>query len=125
MKVFLLIIGSLGRAFRALSAKKCSSQGRTWTPNPPFFPACQTLQQQLRTASKGAEMNFNIKAQRERFGLSQMELARLARVSRFRLHLYERGDLCLREDEVARIRLALTRTVERLQEAITDFDGAA
>ena len=64
-----------------------------------------------------------IRTQREQFGLSQMQLARLASVSRFRLHLHEHGDLSLRADELARIETALRRTAARLQKAIADFGG--
>jgi DNA-binding transcriptional regulator YiaG len=63
----------------------------------------------------------NVKTQREQFGLSQMQLARLANVSRFRLHLAERGDICLRQDEMARIRVVLQKTAQRLEKAISDF----
>jgi predicted transcriptional regulator len=65
----------------------------------------------------------DIRTQREQFGISQMRLAAQANVSRFRLHLAERGTLCLRQDEIARIRMVLQRTAERLQKAITDFGG--
>jgi hypothetical protein len=66
---------------------------------------------------------MNIKTQRQNFHLSQLRLSELAGVSRFRLHLHERGALPLTELEVRRIQGVFTREASRLQKALADFRG--
>ena len=51
-------------------------------------------------------MNYE-RSQREAVGLSQIRLARLAGVSRFRISIHESADGKLTTDEVRRIRIAL------------------
>jgi predicted transcriptional regulator len=58
---------------------------------------------------------MNIKKQRKMAGrLSQIELARLSGVSRFRISLAESGHIPLRTEERAAINRALTSEVQRL-----------
>jgi hypothetical protein len=52
---------------------------------------------------------------RKALRVSQIRLARISRVSRFRIALFEVGDGCLTGEEVDRIRHALLAEAQRLQ----------
>lgn len=52
-------------------------------------------------------MNFKIKERRKNRGLSQMRLAAISQVSRYRIGLHEQGYQSLGPDELSRIDAAL------------------
>ena len=56
----------------------------------------------------------NLRSHREALGLSQIRLARLAGVSRFRISVHESGDGELTAEEQGRIRAALKAEAQRL-----------
>jgi predicted transcriptional regulator len=58
---------------------------------------------------------MNLREHRNAVGISQMRLARLSRVSRFKICLFELGDGSLTPDEQSRIRVALLAEAERLR----------
>lgn len=65
-------------------------------------------------------MDRSIKNQRRKAGrLSQIELAQLSGVSRFRISLAENGHVKLREDEWRAIELALVGVVGRRAKAFS------
>lgn len=51
---------------------------------------------------------IDLKKIREKCGLSQMRLAKLSKVSRYRIHLHESGYSRLNSDEERRIRKAVS-----------------
>ena len=67
----------------------------------------------------------NLRAVRKAAGLSQIELAHRASVSRFRLSLAEAGALELREDEIAAIRFALAPELQKRGRVVSEFQAAA
>jgi hypothetical protein len=58
---------------------------------------------------------FDFKSHRIHLRLSQMAVARMARVSRYRIFEAERGDVALTGEELERIRAALRGEVARIQ----------
>jgi predicted transcriptional regulator len=56
-------------------------------------------------------------------GISQIQLAREAGVSRFRIYLFEAGVLELRPDEIKAITDALRPGMERAQRVVAEFQG--
>jgi transcriptional regulator with XRE-family HTH domain len=56
-----------------------------------------------------------LKSLRASIGLSQSRLARLSGVSRFKICLFELGDGKLTSEELARIRIAFQREIERFR----------
>jgi len=56
----------------------------------------------------------NLRSHREALGLSQIRLARLSDVSRFKISVFESGDGELTKDEEGRIRAALHAEALRL-----------
>lgn len=68
---------------------------------------------------------MNLRSHRNALGLSQIRLARLSGVSRFKICLYELGDGSLNQEEQKRVREALQAEVERLRSmpAEIDFGG--
>ena len=65
-----------------------------------------------------------LRIHRKTLGISQSKLARLSRVSRFKICLYELGDGSLTPEEQSRIREALQAEAERLRQISTQFDFA-
>ncbi len=57
---------------------------------------------------------MNLRSQRQRLGLTQSRLARLAGVNRISICLHELGDRPLREDERRRVQAALRGEAVRL-----------
>jgi len=64
---------------------------------------------------------LDIKKERARLRISQSRLSARSGVSRFKMCLHERGDLTLNDQELARIRAALSREAERLTEELVEF----
>jgi transcriptional regulator with XRE-family HTH domain len=56
-----------------------------------------------------------LRSLREALGVSQIRLARLAKVSRFKICVFELGDGKLTEDEQNRISAALQAEIDRLR----------
>jgi predicted transcriptional regulator len=65
---------------------------------------------------------MNLRSHRNTLGISQSRLARLSRVSRFKICLYELGDGRLNPEEQTRIRLALQAEAERLRSIPNGMD---
>lgn len=65
---------------------------------------------------------MNLRGHRNTLGISQSRLARLSRVSRFKICLFELGDGSLTDDEQVRIREALQAEAERLRQVSNQFD---
>jgi predicted transcriptional regulator len=64
----------------------------------------------------------NLRASRISFGISQSRLARLSRVSRFKICTYELGDGSLTLEEWDRIRRALQAEADRLRSIPAQID---
>lgn len=64
----------------------------------------------------------NLRTHRVALGLSQLRLARLSGVSRFKICLFELGDGELNMEEQNRIRAALQTEAERLQNIAAHID---
>ena len=69
--------------------------------------------------------NTRLRSLRSALGVSQTRLARLARISRFKLCLYELGDGTLNLDELLRIQQALQAEADRLRSIPAELDLAA
>ncbi len=67
----------------------------------------------------------NLKAIRKAAGLSQIELAHRANVSRFRLSLAELGSLELRQDEIAAIRTAIRPEIQKTAQLALELEKEA
>jgi len=68
---------------------------------------------------------FNLRTQRAAIGISQSRLARISRVSRFKIVGFELGDTTLTQEELVRIRAALHAEVLRLRNIdIAQFERA-
>lgn len=67
---------------------------------------------------------MDIRAIRKATGLSQIKLARLANVSRFRLSLAEERSIELRADELDALGKVLGPEVERARAAVASFTNA-
>jgi|ERR1035437_3679423 transcriptional regulator with XRE-family HTH domain len=65
---------------------------------------------------------MNLQSLRSALGISQSRLARLSRVSRFRLCMYELGDGSLTPAEQARIEEALRAEAARFQRVLADLE---
>jgi predicted transcriptional regulator len=65
---------------------------------------------------------MNLRGHRNTLGISQSRLARLSRVSRFKICLYELGDGPLAPDEQDRIREALRAEADRLRSIPAQID---
>jgi predicted transcriptional regulator len=70
-------------------------------------PLVYSLQQKKAKANSNKGGKMNLRRSRKSLGVSQMELAARAGVSRHRIHLYERGFIELREHEIQRIQRVL------------------
>ena len=66
----------------------------------------------------------DVRVQRKQLGLSQVRLANLAGVSRFRLTLWESGDGPLTEEELARVISLLRHQAATTIEALSELAGA-
>jgi predicted transcriptional regulator len=64
----------------------------------------------------------SLRTSRISLGISQSKLARLSRVSRFKICTYELGDGALSPDEQFRIHDALKAEAERLRRVSTEID---
>lgn len=65
--------------------------------------------------------HWELKAIRKAVGMSQIQLAREAKISRFRIYLFEAGSIELRPDEIGAITKAVQPGIERAQQIISDF----
>jgi transcriptional regulator with XRE-family HTH domain len=65
----------------------------------------------------------NLRAIRKAAGLSQIQLAQRAKISRFRLSLAEMGSLELREDELRAICDAVAPEIERTARLASKFES--
>ena len=64
----------------------------------------------------------NLKLIRKATGMSQIQLAQRAKISRFRLSLAEAGAIELRQDEIAAIRDAMTPEIQKALRLAAEFD---
>jgi len=64
---------------------------------------------------------MNIRDRRLRLKLSQTRLAGLAKVSRFKICLHERGDQFLSAEELGRIQQAFRKEAERIRRDLLDI----
>jgi predicted transcriptional regulator len=67
---------------------------------------------------------MNLKIRRTALRISQARLARLAKVSRFKISLYELGDGALTPDESLRIKEALQAEANRLRHLAIELEVA-
>lgn len=67
---------------------------------------------------------INLKTIRKAAGLTQIQLAARANVSRFRLCLAETGNIELRPEEIAAITEAVKPELERTTRLASEFTGA-
>jgi|HubBroStandDraft_5_1064220.scaffolds.fasta_scaffold27443_5 predicted transcriptional regulator len=65
---------------------------------------------------------MDLRQNRQALGLSQSKLARLSRVSRFKICTFELGGCSLTADQQSRIREALCAEAERLRNLSTNVD---
>src|SRR5207245_2225884 len=68
---------------------------------------------------------LELKAIRRAVGMSQIQLARETKVSRFRIYLFEAGTIELRLDEIEAITKAVQPGIKRAQQIVSDFRGIA
>ena len=66
--------------------------------------------------------DLDLRSHRRAVGISQIKLARIARVSRFRIHLNEVGEGDLTAEEQGRIKKALKAEADRLRNIAASFD---
>jgi transcriptional regulator with XRE-family HTH domain len=67
----------------------------------------------------------NLKAIRKAAGLSQIELAKRASVSRFRIYLAEAGSIVLRPEELAAISEAVRPEMAKAARLASEFETLA
>jgi predicted transcriptional regulator len=64
---------------------------------------------------------MSLRSQRNTLGISQLRLARLSGVGKFKICTYELGDGSLTPEEQARIHAALINEAERLRNIAVEF----
>jgi len=61
-------------------------------------------------------MSIDVKAARQRMSISQLRLAKLSGVSRFKIGLHEAGNSQLSDQELTRIKAALRKEARRMRD---------
>ncbi len=69
-------------------------------------------------------MNENLKSIRKASGLSQIELARRAKVSRFRISLAESGTIQLLPEEIAAVGEVILPELKKTKRFVTEVTAA-